>query len=301
MKSQAIHHPKMRALARALNIPHPMAVGIMEMLWHFAVDHAPHGDIGRFPDEEIAEAVGWPRERDPADLILVLERQRWLDAHPDCRYIIHDWPQHCADYAHRKVARSCMAFASGDPPNLSCCTRLEREKWNTTHGCQENTRTFAEGSLVLRRRTNEGPMKPTPHLTSPHLTQEDVRKTSSARKTPDSVARAPADLPPMAQDDGYCTLRAGVEALVPEHTYTADGWASAYQHWRRLDPEQREIAAANYIARIEANGDDLTYLKPQLILRGREWQRRPVERANSRQRAEREIDAMIARAEREGG
>lgn len=61
MKRGTPDHPKMKALARTLRIPLPYAVGAMEMIWHFTADYAPTGAIGRFSDDEIAEAAGWAR------------------------------------------------------------------------------------------------------------------------------------------------------------------------------------------------------------------------------------------------
>ena len=59
VKRGTLEHPKLRALAKALEIPRPYAVGILESLWHLTARYAPQGDIGRFSDEEIARWVGW--------------------------------------------------------------------------------------------------------------------------------------------------------------------------------------------------------------------------------------------------
>ena len=40
-------HPKLRRLARALNISHPTAVGDLHYLWWFAIDFAQDGSLGR--------------------------------------------------------------------------------------------------------------------------------------------------------------------------------------------------------------------------------------------------------------
>ncbi len=93
MKRGTPRHPKMYALAEALQIPLPFAVGLMEMLWHHAGEVAQRGDIGSLPDRAIAEAVGWPKK--PEKLIEGLLSARWLDADAEHRLIIHDWPEHC--------------------------------------------------------------------------------------------------------------------------------------------------------------------------------------------------------------
>ncbi|MBE3040565.1 MAG: hypothetical protein IMZ62_17340 [Chloroflexi bacterium] len=100
MKRGTPTHPKMSRLAKALEIPLPYAVGILEMLWHFAAKYAIRGDVGRYSDAEIAEAVSWPG--DPYLLISALVWARWLDVDPDYRLSIHHWKDH-ADSSVKKT------------------------------------------------------------------------------------------------------------------------------------------------------------------------------------------------------
>jgi len=93
LKRGTPRHPKMYALAEALTIPLPYAVGIMEMLWHHAAQHTPRGDIGSIPDQAIKESCCFARK--PAVLIDALTRARWIHRHEDHRLYLHDWPDHC--------------------------------------------------------------------------------------------------------------------------------------------------------------------------------------------------------------
>lgn len=86
-------HFKMDALSERLGISLPHAVGIMEMLWHWAAESTPQGDIGKASDRAIANAVCW--DRDSSELIAALIETRWLDRCPVNRLVIHDWEQHC--------------------------------------------------------------------------------------------------------------------------------------------------------------------------------------------------------------
>jgi len=116
----------MKALARRLKIDLPHAVGLMEMLWHYAGEFAPAGDLGKLPDEDIAEAVGWKKK--PEALVAALLAERWLDPHPDHRFLVHDWLDHCDDTVHMKLARAGMRFACGTMPSMRRMSSAERER-----------------------------------------------------------------------------------------------------------------------------------------------------------------------------
>ena len=55
-------HRKIKALKRELKIKTPQAVGHMVMLWLWAVDNAPDGDLSRIDPDDIAEAAEWPKD-----------------------------------------------------------------------------------------------------------------------------------------------------------------------------------------------------------------------------------------------
>lgn len=97
MKRGTPDHPKIRRLAKILNISRTHAVGIVECLFHFTMEHAPQGNVGKWTDEEIADGIGW--ETDPKPLIDALLAAGWLDADDQFRLLVHDW----ADHADRGV------------------------------------------------------------------------------------------------------------------------------------------------------------------------------------------------------
>ncbi len=108
MKRGTPRHKKMHALASALGVRLYSAVGIMEMLWHYAGQHTPEGDIGSVPDVEIASAVSW--EKKPDKLVKALVESHWLERHEDYRLYIHDWPDHCEQSVRKWLDRNRKNF-----------------------------------------------------------------------------------------------------------------------------------------------------------------------------------------------
>ena len=111
MKRGCPRHPKVADLALRLGIPKYSAVGLLEMLWHFAAEFSPRGDIGRHSDAVIAESIEW--SGDPEILLAALIETHWVDPVelPD-RLVLHDWHNHCDDYTKKKVKGLGVEFAS---------------------------------------------------------------------------------------------------------------------------------------------------------------------------------------------
>lgn len=110
MKRTGIDHPKTKRLAKLLSAPHFTAVGLLECLWHFAARHAIRGDIGRWSDDEIADAVGWPAD-DAGRLVTALVDAGWLDRCQQHRLVVHDWSDHCDESTKKTVQRKGWEFA----------------------------------------------------------------------------------------------------------------------------------------------------------------------------------------------
>ncbi len=90
-------HPKVRRLARALNISVPAAIGHLHLLWYWAWDFAKDGRLCGMDQEDIADAAMWDRE--PSELVDALIRSRWIDDEDGLR--LHDWD----DYSGRQIKR----------------------------------------------------------------------------------------------------------------------------------------------------------------------------------------------------
>ena len=101
MKMAAIRHPKMNRLMRILGISRPLAVGTMEMLWHWAGDYAIDGELTEVMDE-IEVALDWDGE--PGSLVRAMIESGFIDEN-DGRFFIHDWADHYPDYVKKRLDR----------------------------------------------------------------------------------------------------------------------------------------------------------------------------------------------------
>jgi hypothetical protein len=91
-------NPKTRKLARALNISIPTAIGHLQCLWWWALDYAQDGDLSKYDDYDIADAMMW--EGDPPVLAEAMVAARLIEEDVGGRRI-HDW----REYAGRLIER----------------------------------------------------------------------------------------------------------------------------------------------------------------------------------------------------
>jgi len=103
----------MGRLSDLLNIEFALAVGIMELLWHYTARYAPRGDIGKWSNDDIARNVRW--RGNPDELVAGLVKAGWLDEDPEYRLIIHDWHVHSDQACDRYLARHGLDYAKGTP------------------------------------------------------------------------------------------------------------------------------------------------------------------------------------------
>lgn len=91
-------HHKMRRIKRSLGIGVAQAVGHMALLWTWAIDAAPDGDLTNFECVDIAEQAEW--DGDPLEFVGALVSAGLLDQENE-RLTIHDWDT----YAGRLVEK----------------------------------------------------------------------------------------------------------------------------------------------------------------------------------------------------
>lgn len=109
MKRGTMILPKFKRLGRELGLPTYATAGLLECLWHFTAQCAERGNIGKYTDEDIAEAVGW--EGNAAALVAALILHKWLDKCDTHRLVVHDWNQHADDATKKRVERSGESWA----------------------------------------------------------------------------------------------------------------------------------------------------------------------------------------------
>ncbi|MBX5476780.1 MAG: hypothetical protein IRZ18_06625 [Clostridia bacterium] len=100
-------HPKTKRLARMLGISLPAAIGHLHLLWWWAMDYAPDGDISDYDAYDIADAAGWEGEPEafldalincgPGDSPGFVERDEF-------GMRLHDWDDYGNQYKERQAA-----------------------------------------------------------------------------------------------------------------------------------------------------------------------------------------------------
>ena len=93
-------HRKLLALRDALGLRTPAALGHMCLLWLWALDNAPDGDLSALPARQLAEICQFS-ERRAGDLAVALRTSGFVDA--DWR--LHDW----GDYTGQPRAAAAAA------------------------------------------------------------------------------------------------------------------------------------------------------------------------------------------------
>jgi hypothetical protein len=109
VKRETLRHPKTYDLAARLKCRRPEALGYLTLLWDFAAEVAPAGNVGKHSDGAIAGACDW--DRDPSEFVDALLASGWIDRDAKHRLLIHDWPDHCERWVKLKLQRLNLDFA----------------------------------------------------------------------------------------------------------------------------------------------------------------------------------------------
>ena len=96
--SELRQHPKALKASRLLGVSIPQVVGHLHMLWWWAMDYAPSGDLSDFTAEDIALAAGWEGDSDAFVSALLGSgmglRAGFLERDERGNLMVHDWEQH---------------------------------------------------------------------------------------------------------------------------------------------------------------------------------------------------------------
>lgn len=112
MKRETLRHPKTLHLASLLGCDRPTALGYLILMWDFAAEYSPRGDIGKFPDGAISGACDWKGES--SAFVGAMIDSRWVDRDHEHRLLVHDWPDHCERWVHLKLQKIGQDFI--EPP-----------------------------------------------------------------------------------------------------------------------------------------------------------------------------------------
>lgn len=112
-------HPKLKRLARHLEVSRPTAVGHLHYLWWWCLSFAVDGDLSKFDVEEIAEGAEWEGNARP--FVTALIKTGWLDEEP---LRVHDW----MTYAHRMVEHKARRSTASESGLLGNHVRWHRDR-----------------------------------------------------------------------------------------------------------------------------------------------------------------------------
>ena len=108
-KIYAAHHKKASFGGRA------EAIGMLEILWEWTSKYAIQGDVGKWPDEVIAQGIGWTFSA--KELISSLIESRWLDRAPEPhRLVIHDIKDHATNTWRQNLQDAGLTWWDGSSP-----------------------------------------------------------------------------------------------------------------------------------------------------------------------------------------
>lgn len=102
MKVGTTRKVKYRSLKALLGWPEWQVNGLLTTIWGVASTSAVHGDIGRFTDSEIANAMDMELPIFTTALSAMIET-KWIDRHPERRLVIHDWFDHCEQWVKKSA------------------------------------------------------------------------------------------------------------------------------------------------------------------------------------------------------
>lgn len=134
-------HRKIKALKRELKIKTPQAVGHMVMLWLWAVDNAPDGDLSRIDPDDIAEAAEWPK--DGKAFVDAMIRAGFLD--DDMR--LHDWSEFSGMLMEKREAKR----ASDRERQKRRRDRLKKEAEKSAELCDGHTHVTCDATVTSRK------------------------------------------------------------------------------------------------------------------------------------------------------
>ncbi|MBU6149811.1 MAG: hypothetical protein KGR25_00065 [Chloroflexi bacterium] len=216
MKRGTGRHDKVLEFACELGVPVYAAVGILNLLWEWAAESKPRGDIGRASNRVIATMAGWPTE-DSDRLVEMLVKSKLVDEiEGEDRLYIHDWHDHCDNGVHTWLGRRGLCFANGNPPSTNHLRSDERKLIEAKYG-------------HLLDSSKKGPKK----------VQGKSNQKTCARM--DGTAPAPAPVRDGSVQNDSCPD----PAIAGRDRPPAIGWGSS-AGWSGLTPEHRKVWEAAY-------------------------------------------------------
>lgn len=197
-------HRKVKKLKRLLKIKTPQAVGHLAMLWLWAVDNTPDGDLSALDPEDIAEACEWPK--DAEQFVQALTEAGFVD--PDAK--LHDW----SDYAGMLLDRR----ENQREQNRKRQQRYRNKRKADSNATESNASTQDSNpvthdnnvSVTRYESVSNAPVTALPNLTIPNHTKPNLnqgRYEDTCKALPGTDSVTPPSCPPQKRSEAvayYC-------------------------------------------------------------------------------------------------
>jgi hypothetical protein len=231
------------------------AIGILECLWEWASKYAIQGDIGKWPNDAIAQGIGWRFSGN--ELISALIASRWVDeVSLPHRLVIHDIKDHATNCWRQNLENAGLTWWDGSSPR----------RWKL----QKSQNNLQKKSKNTPQPEPESKPEPKPEPESSATQPDDdfipARGALTALRTFEYQS-----------DEDFCRWKAEYEQTGASFLDT--DWTDAYTfEWKPLDWEQKLAALKGFQAQRAAGmWQDPSRVKlPKNYLHSREFNRKPV-------------------------
>lgn len=144
MKPTVLNDPRTRRLTALLAGNYSQACGLLELVWHFAADRAPEGEIGKALYNELAGFTFWPGPED--EIASKLATSGWA-ALTEAGFMLADWLEHMPPRLANSIRqRKVRDVARQDPPR-STLSR-DNDHRGPPSGATEGTKVPVNGTEV---------------------------------------------------------------------------------------------------------------------------------------------------------
>lgn len=125
--------PKIRRLARYLEVGRAQAAGHIALLWSWALRHAPDGDLSKYDDEDIEDAVHWRGNR--GAFVTACTATSFIDEPSDQKLVIHNWIERGGSYVENQRKQRLRAKKKDGPELSGTVPGQSRDSDGTVRKC----------------------------------------------------------------------------------------------------------------------------------------------------------------------
>jgi len=258
--AELAQHPKTRKLARLLGVSIPTALGHLHLLWHFALNYAPDGNLARFDNDELADGCMW--EGDSDLLVRSLWAAGWTEV-PEAEGgpILHQWEEYGGKVLKQKESnaerqqqyrerqktsprpsRNTRVTPTKNAPNAPVTVTSPSHNALEENRLEEKREEEKRVSEAARPAPRTAPKPPTP-LVNP-LWDALISGIGIAPQTADERSRygkAVKELKDIATPEDVLARCANYRASWPDMDLTPE---ALVKHWSRMEhpPSVRPLA-----------------------------------------------------------